>query len=55
MVQSSVSANLFHRAEESFNQVVTPIAYPLLYFPLRTGMSMSEWEESDAGMSPMPE
>jgi hypothetical protein len=40
---------------ESFNQVVTPVVYPLLYSPLRTGMPLSEREESDACMSPMPE
>jgi hypothetical protein len=40
---------------ESFNQVVTPMAYPLLYSPLQTGMPMSEREDRDAGLSPMPE
>ena len=41
--------------DESFNQLVMPMAYPLLYSPLRTGMPVSEREDSDACMSPMPE
>jgi hypothetical protein len=41
--------------KESFNQVVTPMAYPLLYSPLWTGMPMSKREDGDARMSPMPE
>jgi hypothetical protein len=34
---------------------VTPMAYPLLSSSLRTDMSMSKREDSDACMSPMPE
>jgi len=40
---------------EGFNQVVTSMSYTLLYSSLRTDRSMSEREDSDACMSPMPE
>ena len=41
--------------KEGFNQVVTSMSHTLLYSPLRTDMSMSEREDGDAGMSPVPE
>jgi hypothetical protein len=60
LVHTPVYASWLNQVEiyfsiESFNQVVTPIASPLLYSPLRTGMPLSEREGSDACISPMPE
>jgi hypothetical protein len=42
-------------AIESFNQVLTPFARPLLYSPLRTVRPISAREYGDVHRSPMPE
>ena len=51
----AVSVALLATKSEGFNQVVTSMSYTLLYSSLRTDRSMSEREDSDACMSPMPE
>ncbi len=48
-------ARRYPRYGVSFNQVVTPMSRTLLYSPLRTDMFMSEREDGNACMSPMPE